>query len=378
MLSATRSHFGEGETFVTATQVSTSADGTGSFAVTFPFVVDPTDVVTSTATNAAGATSEFSQCRADLSLVKSDAPDPVVVGETFTYTLDIANAGPAPAREVQVVDTLPLNVTLSAVAPSQGACTLVGRRLTCDLGLVARDGSASIKIDVVPQAGLFGNPPATAPSTTISNAATVTSELMLGEGGEDGDPDESNNTDVEATTVLRTAPPGRLIVRKLVEPANDPSSFTFSGAVTGTIGHGQTLEKSVPPGVYDVSEAALMGFDLTSIACDDTNSGGLTPGRTTTFRIAAGETVTCTFTNTKRGAIVIRKLTVPAGSTQSFTFTTSFGAGFVLKHGESQTSAPLAPGSGYSVAETSPAGWAQAGAVCDDGSPGDEHRHRPR
>ena len=66
---------------------------------------------------------------------------------------------------------------------------------------------------------------------------------------------------------------------------------------------------------------------------------------------------------------MVRKLTVPAGSTQSFAFTTSYGPGFSLRHGESQTSAPLAPGSGYSVAEALPTGWDQTSAVCDDSSP---------
>ncbi len=39
------------------------------------------------------------------------------------------------------------------------------------------------------------------------------------------------------------------------------------------------------------------------------------------FRVEAGETVTCTFTNTKKGMIIIEKQTLPDGNTvQSFSF----------------------------------------------------------
>src|SRR4051794_28000323 len=45
--------------------------------------------------------------RADLSLTKTDSPDPVTVGGTLTYTIGVANAGPDDASAVKVVDTLP-------------------------------------------------------------------------------------------------------------------------------------------------------------------------------------------------------------------------------------------------------------------------------
>ena len=65
--------------------------------------------------------------------------------------------------------------------------------------------------------------------------------------------------------------------------------------------------------------------------------------------------------------IVIRKQTRPAGSTQSFSFTPSYGAGFSLKDGESNTSGVLAPGT-YSVSETAVSGW-DTTSNCSDGSP---------
>ena len=35
---------------------------------------------------------------ADLSLTKTDSPDPVLAGELLTYTLTVHNAGPSSAR----------------------------------------------------------------------------------------------------------------------------------------------------------------------------------------------------------------------------------------------------------------------------------------
>jgi hypothetical protein len=71
---------------------------------------------------------------------------------------------------------------------------------------------------------------------------------------------------------------------------------------------------------------------------------------------------------TSSSTILVKKLTVPAGSSQAFAFTASYGAtGFSLSDGQSNTSAPLAPGS-YSVSETAVSGW-DASASCSDGSP---------
>jgi hypothetical protein len=56
------SGYGEGQTFLGTTPVTTGADGNASFNVTFSMSLTATQVVTATATNAGGDTSEFSQC----------------------------------------------------------------------------------------------------------------------------------------------------------------------------------------------------------------------------------------------------------------------------------------------------------------------------
>jgi len=117
---------------------------------------------------------------ADLSITKSDSPDPVFVGNDLTYTLTASNAGPETASNVVVTDALPADVTFKSASPS--SCTESGGTVTCDLGDMAADTDVSMTIVV------------TADSVgTVTNTATVSSDTA--------DPDTSNNSDSAKTTV---------------------------------------------------------------------------------------------------------------------------------------------------------------------------------
>ena len=59
----------------------------------------------------------------------------------------------------------------------------------------------------------------------------------------------------------------------------------------------------IPPDTYDVAETVPTGWDLTSATCDD----GSLPSA---IGLDPGETVVCTFENTKRGKIVVEKETI--------------------------------------------------------------------
>jgi hypothetical protein len=66
-------------------------------------------------------------------------------------------------------------------------------------------------------------------------------------------------------------------------------------------------------GNYFVTESAVDGWDVTGVTCDDGRrlrpSTGSSSQRTVSFAIEAGESVTCTFTNTKRGTLTVTKVT---------------------------------------------------------------------
>jgi uncharacterized repeat protein (TIGR01451 family) len=111
----------------------------------------------------------------------TDAPDPVAAKGTVTYTLTVANQGASPAPGAAIVDTLPAGVTLSAAS---AGCSQAAGVVTCELGSVAAAASTAVTITVTTKA-----------RGTLTNTATVGSNV--------GDPDASDNTATETTTVGR-------------------------------------------------------------------------------------------------------------------------------------------------------------------------------
>src|SRR5436190_22321743 len=91
--------------------------------------------------------------------------------------------------------------------------------------------------------------------------------------------------------------------------------------------------------------------------------------------VGAGETVNCTITNTKRGHLIVTKVTIPATDTSTLFPISATGGGSItapasrtLTGNGSSTDSEVTPGS-YTVSENVPAGWDQTG-VCQSVSVG--------
>jgi uncharacterized repeat protein (TIGR01451 family) len=124
---------------------------------------------------------------ADLSISKTDSPDPVVQGNNLTYTIRVTNNGPLDATTVVVTDNLPKSSDVDFVsATPSGSCTKAGDVVTCQLGTVANGSIQTVTIVVK-----------TKKSGTLSNTATVASP-------DDNTP--ANDSATATTTVTKKAP----------------------------------------------------------------------------------------------------------------------------------------------------------------------------
>ena len=68
-----------------------------------------------------------------LSLVATDSPDPVEVGEQLTYTLVATNNGPSTSTNVTLEDVLPDSVTFVSASATSGTCSQSAGIVTCEL-----------------------------------------------------------------------------------------------------------------------------------------------------------------------------------------------------------------------------------------------------
>lgn len=94
-------------------------------------------------------------------------------------------------------------------------------------------------------------------------------------------------------------------MEKQTEPDGAAGNFAFSGVVNGIIPDNGQITGNVIPGTYTVTESdPTPAFNLTGLTCNDSNSTGNVGTRTATFRVEPGETVKCTFVNTKANPVI--------------------------------------------------------------------------
>jgi uncharacterized repeat protein (TIGR01451 family) len=204
-----------GVTFVSATAPCTQAAGTvtcnlGTIAsganTVITIVVTPTAVgiltntatVTTTTADANAANNMAVEmttvnASANLSITKTDAPDPAIVNQNLTYTITVNNAGPSPATMLTMTDVLPANTTFQSLAsPAGWTCMTpaVGANgtVTCTNPNLA-SGAAAATFTLVVRPTAAGN---------LSNTATIASATA--------DPNNANNSATATTTVNLVAP----------------------------------------------------------------------------------------------------------------------------------------------------------------------------
>ena len=126
---------------------------------------------------------------ADLSIVKTASPNPVVAGDDLTYTLVVENAGPSTASDVVVTDVLPPGTTfVSGVdANGIGVCAFTQPAgIVCDLGTMQPGDTETVFVTVSVD-------PSVPDGTILTNDAEVTSSTP--------DPDLTDNESSVAVDV---------------------------------------------------------------------------------------------------------------------------------------------------------------------------------
>jgi large repetitive protein len=217
-----------------------------------------------------------------------------------------------------------------------------------------------------------------APGSGYSVAETVPSGWVLHSATCSNGSPVSNITVGPGRTVTCTFKDwqrGTLVIKEVTTPSPDPSDTSFSFTAGGglspsgfslTNGEQETFSDIVPGRGYSVAETVPSGWVLHGATCSNGSP-------VSNIRVGPGRTVTCTFRDWQRGTIIVTEVTNPSPdpSDTSFSFTAGGGlspSGFSLKNGEQQTFSDVAPGSGYSVAETVPSGWDLTRSFCSNGS----------
>ncbi len=209
---------------------------------------------------------------ADLSVTKSDDPDPVFAGNDLTYTITVTNNGPNDATNVTLTDTLPTGVTFVSASP--GCLFSPPNMVTCSLGTIAAGDSRDVTIVVRP------NTPG-----VITDTVTVTAA--------EDDPDPDNNQDSEETEVLGVAD---LSITKTdqTDPVVVGQDLSYTLVVTNngpSLATNVVLTDTLPDGVIFISAVPSQGTCSYNAGIVTCALGDLAAGAQATVTITIQPTV---------------------------------------------------------------------------------------
>ncbi|WP_448573437.1 CARDB domain-containing protein [Trichothermofontia sp.] len=222
---------------------------------------------------------------ADLTITKTDSPDPVAKGGTLTYTLTVSNAANGvDATGIEVRDILPTDFTVTDITVGSGGFVaptlpLASNEITFTNGTLASGASATITITgTAPDTGEFPR--------TIENTAVVDPDDLIEEAN------ENNNTVTIATQVNSDLPDLTITKADTPDPVLVGGTLTYTLTVTNVAG-------GVPATNIEVKDTLPSGFNFLSTGV---SGGGFTAsqsGDIVTFSggsLADGESATLTIT----------------------------------------------------------------------------------
>ncbi len=200
----------------------------------------------------------------------------------FTTGATVTNKATAVAYGKEYTGTADINFGQAVITPINPTVNVTDTNKTSPLGSVAVGEAPKEFKYTLPAtcADINYNADGTG-SKTLPNTAQIVQTKQ----------NDSENVTVNCTKYAT------ITVKKLTVPSDSTQKFTFTGDLAGSIGNNETVSKRVVPGTYTTTETVPAGWKLTSVVCSDSDSSAA--GAVTTFKAAAGESVTCTYTNTK-------------------------------------------------------------------------------
>ncbi len=211
---------------------------------------------------------------ADLAVTKAHALDPVA-GDRVTWTVDVVNDGPSVgAPDTVVTDTLPDDVAFVSATGDGWSCGAAGQVVTCTR-------TTTLPLGAAPQITVVADVDSGA-TGTIVNTAEVSGGTL--------DPDLSNNTDADPTTLVTSADlsiekthrgpfvAGAEGIYDLVVSNAGPSDAAPTVRITDTLPGGLTYAGST-----DLEGAWACSADGQDLTCD--LGGGLAAGEQASVRV---------------------------------------------------------------------------------------------
>jgi uncharacterized repeat protein (TIGR01451 family) len=206
---------------------------------------------------------------ADLTVSNSASPATVPAGGVLTYSVTVANKGPAAATSPTVTDVLPTGMAFVSATASQGSCTGTSTVL-CNLGSVAVGATATVAIK--------GKP--TVVKSTTDKASVA---------GWEADPHTNTNVASATASVARGNADTAVAVQASASTVQAGSDVTFT--VTASNGGPDPatavqVTNALPDGLSFVSAQTTAG-SCTGASTVTCSIGTLDPGTSDTITIVA-------------------------------------------------------------------------------------------
>jgi len=227
-------------------------DAQGAVSYTATVAANESDPVL--ANNTATATMTF-RPNVDLALTQHVTPEPAVTGGVLTYQLVVTNRGKSPATSVVLTDTLPADVSVQQIAPTQGTCQRSETSITCNLDTLA---------------------PAHAVTTTITTRVAVDATLLRNTAtvaAAESDLNPADNSVARETTVISGTD---LVVQAWAIPAPVVTSTLLLDPLIAGLTPVGYLVHARNAGPFDATNARLSLTLPPSLTLEDFTTGGCT------------------------------------------------------------------------------------------------------